>query len=991
MNITTKKVLKYTLMPQVVPRLREFMTAGFNYISFFMAQIYGGVRLLPPHHPYLNPANAGKFGIHHVVAQAAMNLRFRKENIDQIVMFVVMLAGLGILFVQFGMLALAIFVNVAHAALLPTNFAGFFITPNATDDVAYVLLDRIFGVPGIFIDTGGGITCVAANFPCFQFPASALGEIVGNPNASADGAWPWPFHLALHGMFQFYSFGLMVIAMLIFLYYVVAVAVETAQSGTPFGRRFNHVWAPIRMVAALGLLIPLGSGLNSAQYIVLYAAKFGSGFATNGWNLFLAEIAGQAAPAGGQNTVAGDSTRLVVTPQVPDPISLLEYATVLNTCWWAEGNIGGVAATPGNAILEDLTRRVCGWMVRDPRDPTPRQVLTPGTTYDQALAYYGNSDVYVVFGEFRQDGSGGGGPVPRLLNTPDQKQNNCTAGYGGGNVTYKEHRGYIKPICGEVVLTTTAVGTAAVNSDPGAFYAQQQYFELLKALWFGDPGSIPGSGGCGAGTTSAHDWGIAIAQRYALDDVPVGIRVAGADPLGFKDAAALVPDMAKLDCLITAARVFITTTINTAVAQETANSNWAVGNVQALGWGGAGVWYNKIAQINGALIGATNSLPYVRSYPSVMERIAKEKLAHDKTSMGRERFKPHMSDGQAVNFERPSDAKVAEALWASYDLWKEAYPKGGNTPNMFKSIVFSIFGLEGLYSMLDNPTTYPLAQLVGIGRSLVESSIRSLGYYAIATGGEVMGAGIGIGHYAGLASGFFFQVAMLGLGVGFVLFYVVPFLPFVYFFFAVGGWVKGIFEAMVGVPLWALAHIRIDGHGLPGDHAMGGYYLILEVFLRPIMIVFGLLGSIIIFAGQVFLLHEIFPLLTSNVGGFDYAAAPTAPAGTVGAFEYAHGIIDSFFYMVAYAIIVYMLAMSSFKLIDQVPNHILRWMGASVDAFAEQSGDPAEHLMRNIAAGESMATTAISRGVQGTKGAVGGAAQSLGRIIEEGKGTPKPS
>lgn len=986
MSMTAKKVLKYTLMPQILPRLRELLTAGFGHISFSMAQIYGGVRLLPPHHPYLNPANAGKFGIRHVVAQAAVNLRFRKENIDQILMFAVMLAGLGILFVQFGMLALAIFVNVAHAAAMPVNFAGFFITPTATDDVAYVMLDRIFGVPGIFTDTGGGVTCVAANLPCFQFPAAVAGEIVGNPNATADGAWPWPFHLALHGMLQFYSTALLVVAALIFSYYVMAVAVETAQSGTPFGRRFNHVWAPVRIVVALGLLIPLGSGLNSAQYIVLYAAKYGSGFATNGWNIFLAQIAASPGPAGGQNTVAGDSTRLVVTPQAPDPISLLEYATVLNTCWWAEGNIGGVGQPkPTNTIPEDLTRRVCAWMVGDPSGATPRQVVTPGTTYDQALAFYGNNDVHVVFGEFRQDGSGGGGRPPLLRSTPDQKYNNCTAGYDSGFATYKEHRGYIKPICGEVVLTTTAVGTAAANSDPGAFYAQQQYFKLLKDLWFG---TVGGAVGCGAGAIQPDAWGIAIAQRNGLDDIPPLLRNPGADPLSFKDVAAPVPTMAQVDCLINEVRWFINDTINTAVTQEITTGNWAIGSVRDLGWGGAGVWYNKIAQINGALIGATNALPYVRHYPAVMEHVAKEKLAHDKTVIGRERFKPFMSDGQAVNFERPSDAKVAESLWASYDLWKEAYPKAASTPNMLKSIIFSVFGLEGLYSMLDNPTTYPLAQLVGIGKSLVESSVRSLGYYAIATGGEVLGAGIGIGHFAGLASGFFFQVAMLGLGVGFMLFYVVPFLPFIYFFFAVGGWVKGIFEAMVGVPLWALAHIRIDGHGLAGDHAMGGYYLILEVFLRPIMIVFGMLGSIIIFAGQVFLLHEIFPLVTSNVGGFDYAAALTAPVGTVGAFEYAHGVIDSFFYTVAYAIIVYMMAMSSFKLIDQVPNHILRWMGASVDAFAEQSGDPAEHLMRNIAAGESLVTSAISKGVGGAKASIGQAGSAINKIVERGGGQP---
>ena len=980
MNITTKKVLRYTFMPQVLPRLRTLLSSSFGYISFFMAQIYGGVRLLPPHHPYLSAVNMGKFGIHHVIAQAAVNLRFKKENIDQIVVFVLLLAGMGILLAQLGLLALALFVNVAHAAAMPTNFAGFFITPNATDDVAYVLLDRVFGIPGLFLDSGGGATCVAAGFPCFQFPAATLSDIT-NPYATADGAWPTPFHFALHGMFQFYSFGLLVVAMLIFLYYVVAVAVETAESGTPFGRRFNHVWAPIRMVAALGLLVPVTNGLNAAQYIVLYAAKYGSGFATNGWNLFLAQIAAAPAPVGGQNTVAGDSNRLIVTPQPPDPIPLLEYITVLQTCWWAEGNLGGSGA---ESVPTDKTRRVCGWMVRNSGGAPAKDTLKPTTTYEQALNFYNNGDVRIVFGEYRMDGSTGAGtPAPLLDSTVggDAEKwdfgggtNYCVAGFVTGNPVYKEEQGEVKPICGDVILTTVAtIDPAGNNSDPGAYYAQERYFELLKNLWFANSGNP-----C---TDGFHGWGIGLAQRYALDVNP---NFSGPDPLGNGDPAATIPDMNDLDCAINEARIYLTDTVNNAVAQEILLGNWAIGTAQQLGWGGAGTWYNRIAQINGALVNATGSLPYVRSWPAVMERVLKEKQAHDKTSSGRDRFKPFMSDGQAVNFERPSDAKVAKALWASYNLWREAGPKAAASSNILKDAIFFVFGLDGLYSMLDNPTTYPLAQLVGIGKSLVESSIRSLGYFAGTTFGEM----VGLGQFASFASSFFFQVAMIGLGVGFVLFYVIPFLPFIYFFFAVGEWVKGIFEAMVGVPLWALAHIRIDGHGLPGDAAMGGYYLILEVFLRPIMIVFGLLGSIVIFAGQVFLLHEIWKLVVSNISGFDYAAAASAGAGATGSIEFARDIIDNFFYTVAYAIIVYMLAMSSFKLIDLVPDHILRWMGASVSTFGEKSGDPAENLVRNVAIGEQVATHAIGDAVGGAKGAIGQASAGLGKIIQTGKTDP---
>ena len=83
-----------------------------------------------------------------------------------------------------------------------------------------------------------------------------------------------------------------------------------------------------------------------------------------------------------------------------------------------------------------------------------------------------------------------------------------------------------------------------------------------------------------------------------------------------------------------------------------------------------------------------------------------------------------------------------------------------------------------------------------------------------------------------------------------------------------------------------------------------------------------------------------------------------------------------------------MLAMSSFKLIDLIPDNILRWMGASVQSFGKQQGDPAENLVRNVAAGESVASNAISQAVGGAKGAAGQAFGGISGIIQRGKGTP---
>lgn len=202
MNVTTKKVIKYVTLPAILPRLQELFASGFRFIAFFMAQIYRSMRLLPQGHPYLMPANMGRFGIRHVMVEAGRNLKFRKENADQVIVYFLIMFGLVLLFFQFAMLLMAATTGIAHATM-PTNFAGFFLSPTAANDVAYVMLDRVFGVPGIFVDANGGPTCVASNNPCFVFADL-------NQTALAEGTWPWPFHRALHAMFQLYSVGLLV-------------------------------------------------------------------------------------------------------------------------------------------------------------------------------------------------------------------------------------------------------------------------------------------------------------------------------------------------------------------------------------------------------------------------------------------------------------------------------------------------------------------------------------------------------------------------------------------------------------------------------------------------------------------------------------------------------------------------------------------------------------------------------------------------------------
>jgi len=974
MQIKLKPLLKYTLTPQVFPRIRGLFFSGFAYVAFFMAQTYRAVRLLPAGHPYLSPVNMGRFGIRHVVAEAGINLKFRKENIDQIAIYFMMLAGIVLMIAQLFMLLVAGFVEVAHAgggsmlypSSSPLQFFTYFRTPAATHELAFVLLDRVFGIPGVggpgtsfFADKNGAYTCVVQGIPCFDLGQSsrtitpdntfytsiAIANGVVTRSGTQTITFPWPYHDALRGMLQFYSVGLLVIGVFIFMYFVFAVIAETAQTGTAFGRRFNHIWAPFRIVIAMGLLVPITYGLNPAQWILLFAAKWGSSFATNGWVIYNNALASEETLLGARNT-------LVATPSTPPINTLMEFGSILATCYESYARV--MHAMEGRPAVQ-----IDAWLI-NPTDVSMQPLRLADTTFTQAVAHFGKGRIHVRFGELRDE-------------------------------AHQSYDGRVAPFCGEVALdlpytpeNMTANNQNGVNmavTEPGSLYIESRWYALIGYLWYSASGqtvNVP-LGGLVWTYNFRDDIGIPMTDRI--------VAISG-------NPATQLPQAEVMASIRQDYEDFVTTSIQEGVTYQQQSQEW-LEKLTQLGWGGAAIWYNKIAQLNGGLVSAIYSLPTIKKYPYIMEKIRTDRAASDDGVSADAGNRLYRSTPTPMDVDDESNVQIAKALNETRGLWRSTYAPQSRQGNVFIDMINTIFGTEGLFSITTNEAQniHPLAQLASIGRTIVESAIRNLGYsFAAGLGGGIatMFQEHQIGSFAGTTAGFFFQIAIIGLSVGFVLFYIIPFLPFVYFFFAVGGWIKAIFEAMVGVPLWALAHIRIDGEGMPGDAAMGGYYLILEIFLRPILIIFGFIASITIFSAQVRILHEVWSQVISNVSGSSLTAAtatgPSTPAtGASGSIEFLRSAVDEFFYTVMYAIICYMMGMGSFKLIDQIPNHLLRWMGASVSSFGNDQ-DPAEHLVRNAFIGTQMISGPIRSAAGGLKegGKQGGAA--IGELFGRSRG-----
>lgn len=92
-------------------------------------------------------------------------------------------------------------------------------------------------------------------------------------------------HNALRILFTFYSGAVLVFAVVIVIYHLIVIVGETAHTGIPFGKRNKQMWTTVRLVLALGLLVPV-NGYNTAQFMIMQLARMGSGLASNAWSAF---------------------------------------------------------------------------------------------------------------------------------------------------------------------------------------------------------------------------------------------------------------------------------------------------------------------------------------------------------------------------------------------------------------------------------------------------------------------------------------------------------------------------------------------------------------------------------------------------------------------------------------------------------------------------------------------------------------------------------
>jgi len=612
---------------------------------------------------------------------------------------------------------------------------------------------------------------------------------------------------------------------------------------------------------------------------------------------------------------------MVAKPNIPELNQITEFIFLAKVCKAAEENtrwfFTDKTATEKETFGPD---GIEAYIVRDTpmftESPGPDAILLKDADYDVATQHSNYTPITIRFGS--------------KITDPEHRD------YG----MHQRQKGKVHPVCGDLTIQVTS--TPEQNQE--AYEIQRAYFELIQNLW---NDSLPNT--------------LSIAE-YAECFVEDRMQTFSTS----QSNCTTKPDSEFMANIVNSSRAAFDTNIAILIERAANNdSYWGVPEeLKEKGWAGAAIWYNRIAELNGNITSAVINIPEVKQYPFIMEYIAGQKNKTLKEVPTLETFSPQ---GAKITYQQNGDEQIAQVLNEAFLLWQTSIDYGtgtrlGHSP--FLETINLLFGSQAMFDMIDNPDVNPLAQLSALGKGMMDSTIINIAggqagsFLAKVLGGQTTASG----QLVGIGSSFMKNIGYTALVISFILYYILPLLPFIYFFFAVMGWVKSIFEAIVAMPLWALSHIvQWDGEGMAGPAAKNGYMLLLEIFLRPIMILLGLVASVIFFSALVIVLNEVFKITIENLSGGGHSLNGNLSLEDVkGISSMIRGPLDELFYTIVYTILCYMIGMSAFKLVNSIPNTILRWMGFSTEAFQESMQDPAAQLSGQAYRGTTFAGSRLS-------------------------------
>lgn len=339
----------------------------------------------------------------------------------------------------------------------------------------------------------------------------------------------------------------------------------------------------------------------------------------------------------------------------------------------------------------------------------------------------------------------------------------------------------------------------------------------------------------------------------------------------------------------------------------------------------AGAWFVKLANMSDLINRSMANVPtasgakttgggtfgdaYAQVYPALMETLKATK-------------------GGVANFGVGNEQGGSNTGW--WDAVKDSVSESLNPTVLLKKA----FTSSTNFVIQDGE--HPMMAMKRMGNWLlgISGSAYATSVFLMSTAGNAPGVGLSI-----------MMTALMTLPVfaitGFTLSYFLPMLPFLMWMGAVVGWMILCVEALLAAPIWAVMHLHPNGDDVAGKGA-NGYNLVLSLMLRPVLMVFGFIASIILLQVVGQFINQIFAdvFLVSQQDSSFFIWLGSFIAGPI-----------------IYCIVMFFIMKKMLTVMYMIPDQLLAWFsggGAQLGRSAESIGGGQVYAAANIGMGQAL-------------------------------------
>lgn len=798
-----------------------------------------------------------------------------------------------------------------------------------------------------------------------------LGQIFGTVGIALSGTGP----ALLSIMFKTFNTGMLVLGALMVAYTTVVGVLATAQEGKFLGEKWNSLWVPLRTLLGLVALFPTKSGYCAAQVVIMWFVVQGIGSADMVWNTVVNYF-----------KTAGGTTRT-------DPGAMGQVGNVTD----ASGNPAIVNALKGlmkNAVCQAALTKFVN------NNASSVGHSTPWTATYKIGDQQQTNQVGFQFG---------------VKSNPDE----CGVISWVGNV-YKNPPDPIPADFDKNIF----VGTQqAVQALVPVFENIANYYVNLgmnnKNCWNSDCTGPPPLGNC-------KYFDKYINFDFSSSSCPIRVDFQSSDGASTWDSVLsyvgtnFVTESIKL---IAGAANNYSVNAQTGKPVKEDPSSVAMRN----GWIFAGAYYYNFATADDPKKSSyTNFMNQIwvlnlEEDPRLQggdDPSLKSRFATPEKGVQIERF-PHLagygrisSSGQPVNPSAlpvqyfycgsfrddptgacKNDGGAVKLFDSAYNHYNASGGAEGQTAGFYKGAVGGGSGVTNnlapvadgiLRTWMDNLTAQKQDPLVTVGhfgkQLLIAAETLFWIHFSMVVAFGIAGTYITfLGTTANYGAGVIQAISQfLMTPVWFLLAYMIsiggllgvytPLIPYINFTFGAIGWFLAVIEAMVAGPIIALGILSPGGQNEILGRAEGAVMILLNIFLRPTLMVFGMMFAMLLGAVLIAFINAAFLNVVSSI------VDKSSSGGTM-------GLLELLLFIMAYAMLVITALNKCFSLIGLLPDQILRWIGGSPERYG--AGEEAGEAVKGGVAGGAAAGRAGMQGAIATPKHAAALKKTLGRLAKE--------